>query len=377
MKNNRYLIFAMVGIGLILSCKHQEHSDSESDSKHENVGEIVFTKEQARQAYLTTEVVKLGNFVAGIKVSGKLRTRQDNEQMVVAKSDGIMNFSNKSLSEGQEIRRGDLIGEIQTDGLQDGDPWKSVRIAYETAHKEYLRAQKLIEDKLISQKEFEQICAVYERSKSVYEGQIKLRTGSGLSVTAPMSGYIKKRLVSQGNYVSVGTPIMIISSNRRIQLKADVPERYFKEMRSIVSANFKTDYDERAYKMSDLHGKVLSYGKSSDEESPYIPIIFEFDNIGDFIPGAFVEVYLLSAPQKNIISVPKSALVEEQGTWFVFLKQDAEHYAKREVSLGRSNGVSVEVIAGLHTGEEIVVKGASQIRLAAYSSAVPESHHQH
>ena len=86
---------------------------------------------------------------------------------------------------------------------------------------------------------------------------------------------------------------------------------------------------------------------------------------------------MLSAPQRNIISVPKSALVEEQGTWFVFLKKDAEHYAKREVTLGRSNGVCVEVIAGLHPGEEIVVKGASQIRLAAYSSAVPESHHQH
>lgn len=377
MKNKCYLILALGCVVFGVSCKHQEHPVSVSDFKHEDVGEIVLTKEQAVQAHLKTEVVKLEKFVAGIKVSGKLRSRQGDEQMVVAKSDGIMNFSNRFLSEGQEIKRGNLIGEIQTGGLQNGDPWKETRIAYEAARTEYLRAQKLIEDKLISRKEFEQIRAAYERSKSVYEGQIRQRTGSGLSVTAPKGGYVKSRLVNQGGYVSVGTPIMIISSNRRMQLKADVPERYFKELRNIVSANFRPDYDEAVYKLSDLHGKVLSYGKSSEDDSPYIPIIFEFDNIGDFVPGSFVEVYLLAAPQSGVISVPISALVEEQGIWSVYLRRDSEHYEKREVKLGRSNGVRMEVISGLHPGDEIVVSGTSQVRLAASSSSVPESHHQH
>ena len=55
-----------------------------------------------------------------------------------------------------------------------------------------------------------------------------------------------------------------------------------------------------------------------------IPVTFEFDNKGDVIPGSFVEVFLLSSPMENVLSLPHSALTEEQGSFFVYLQLDEE-----------------------------------------------------
>ena len=98
------------------------------------------------------------------------------------------------------------------------------KIAYETALKEYQRAEGLVKDKIISAKEFEQTRMKYENARTAYEAQAANVTVSGVKVTSPISGYVKNRLVSQGEYVTVGQPVATISKNRRLQLRADVSE---------------------------------------------------------------------------------------------------------------------------------------------------------
>ncbi|MEG1794781.1 MAG: efflux transporter periplasmic adaptor subunit, partial [Rikenellaceae bacterium] len=104
----------------------------------------------------------------------------------------------------------------------------------------------------------------------------------------------------------------------------------------------------------------------------------EFDNIGDIVTGSFAEVYLLSTPQKDVISIPISALTEEQGLYFVYLQIDEEGYKKQEVTLGDNNGERIRIVSGLKSGDKVVVKGAYQVKLASVSSVVPEGHnHNH
>jgi RND family efflux transporter MFP subunit len=180
--------------------------------------------------------------------------------------------------------------------------------------------------------------------------------------------------VAQGEYVSVGQPIATVTQNRRLQLRAEVSENNFRILKSINSANFKLAYDNTVYKLSDLNGKLLSYGKSSGDQTFYIPVTFEFDNIGEIIPGAFTEVYLLSSPQENVISVPVPSITEEQGLNFVYLQLDEEGYKKQEVMLGQNNGERVQILSGLKNGDKVVTKGVYQVKLAATSSVMPEGH---
>ena len=138
--------------------------------------------------------------------------------------------------------------------------------------------------------------------------------------------------------------------------------------------NFKTTYDNAIYKLTDLNGTLLSYGKASNSNSFYIPVTFEFDNIGDIIPGSFTEVYLLTQPKDNVISIPVSALTEEQGLNFVYLQIEDDAFKKQEVTVGQDNGERVEIMKGLKSGDKVVTNGVYQVRLAASSSAIPDGH---
>ncbi|MGL5731780.1 MAG: efflux RND transporter periplasmic adaptor subunit, partial [Bacteroidales bacterium] len=106
----------------------------------------------------------------------------------------------------------------------------------------------------------------------------------------------------------------------------------------------------------------------------YIPVTFEFDNIGDIIPGSFTEVYLLSTVRDDVLSVPLTALTEEQGLHFVYVRTEPEAYIKKEVTIGQNDGERVEIIKGLKAGDTVVTKGVTQVKLASASGAIPDGH---
>jgi RND family efflux transporter MFP subunit len=218
----------------------------------------------------------------------------------------------------------------------------------------------------------------YETAKTTYQAQSANTSANGVKIESPISGYIKNRLVAQGEYVSVGQAIATISKNKKLQLRAEVSEKNYNKLKNIRTANFKTAYDDALYRLIDLNGRLLSYGRTSGQQSFYIPVTFEFDNIGDIIPGSFTEIYLIANPQDNVISVSSSSVTEEQGLHFVYVQLEEEVFNKREVSLGQNNGERVQILSGLNEGEIVVVNGVYQVKLAATSSVMPEGHgHSH
>ncbi len=362
--------------------KESDHNHSDDDGHNHaaepaegnHADEIAFTTAQAKAVGLTTEVVKPASFQNVIKTSGQIQAQQGDEQTIVATSAGVVSFTNASITDGTAVRSGETIVTISAKNLQDGDPAIKARIAFETAEKEYKRAEGLVADKIISAKQFEQTKLAYENAKTAYQAQAANVTASGIRVTSPINGYIKNRLVNQGEYVSVGQPIATVAQNKRLQLRAEVSENNFKHLKSVNSANFKMTYDNSTYKLADLNGKLLSYGKTSGNSSFYIPVTFEFDNVGDIIPGSFTEVYLLSVPRENVLSVPVSALTEEQGLNFLYVQIEPEAFVKKEVTVGQNNGERAEIIKGLNTGDAVVVNGVTQVKLASASGAIPDGH---
>lgn len=367
---NIFIIATIIFVGCSSGQKNDDHGE-------ENAGrcdEILFTKEQAKLVGLVTETVSPGVFQHVIKTSGQIQASQGDEVVIVATSNGIVSFTNPSITDGISVGAGQSVVTISARKLQEGDPAVKVKIEYETALKEYQRAESLVKDQIISAKDFEQAKLRYETAETTYRAQASNITANGVSVTSPISGYIKNRWVAQGEYVSVGQPIVTISQNKRLQLRAEVPESHYKALKNINSAHFRPAYDNTVYKLSDLNGHLLSFGKASGQQSFYIPVTFEFDNIGDIVPGSFMEVFLLANTQNNVISIPVSSVTEEQGLNFVYLQLNEEGYKKQEVNLGQSSGERVEILSGLKEGNKVVTKGVYQIKLAAISSVIPEGH---
>jgi len=339
-----------------------------------DVEEIHFSKAQAEAVGLAIETVLPSTFRQVVKTSGQILSSQGDETTISATANGLVSFLNRSIAPGTTIRAGETVVSVSAQNLPEGDPVAKAKIAYETVRKDFLRAENLVKEQIISVKDFEQVRLRYETAKTEYEAQASNYRAGSVNVTSPIGGYVKNIYVNQGDFVSVGQPIATVSQNKRLQLRAEVSENYFRCIRAIQSAHFKTAYDDTLYKLTDLNGQLVSYGKASDSHSFFIPVIFEFDNVVDIIPGSFAEIYLLALPQENVLSVPVSAITEEQGLYFLYLQLDEEGYKKQEVTLGQSDGSRIQVLTGLKQGDKVVTKGVYQVKLAATTSVIPEGH---
>lgn len=338
--------------------------------------EIVFPASKAETAGVEVETVEPQSFRQVILASGQVLAAQGDETMIVANVAGVVSFQ-APVTDGMAVRRGTPLMVLSSRNMADGDPVQRAKIAYETAKREYDRAKDLLESKIVSEKDFNSIREAYENARLGYEALARHQSDGGQVVASPMDGFIKSCLVNEGDYVQVGQPLASVTQNRKLFLRADVSERYYGYLPRIVSANFKTPYDDKVYALSELKGRVLSYGKAAANSSYYIPVTFEFDNRGEVIPGSFVEIYLLSSPMSGVLALPHTALTEEQGLYFIYIQLDKDGYRKQEVTLGADNGKEVQILTGLKAGEKVVTQGAYQIRLASATNAIPAHTHEH
>lgn len=353
---------------------HNHEAEAESHAGHSD--EIILSKEKAAAAGITAEVVQPGTFYNVITTSGHILAAQGDETVVTANVAGIVSFD-RPVTEGMQVSKNGTLFTLVSEHLQDGDPVKRARIAYETAKEELERAEKLVGQKIVSQKDFNSIKERYENARIAYEALAPNAGQEGVAIKAPIGGYLKSCLVKEGDYVSVGQPVASITQNRKLYLRADVSERYYGVLSTIRSANFKPSYSEETFSLKELDGRLLSYGKATDDAAYYIPVTFEFANRGNIVPGAFAEVYLLSDERQNVISLPVSAITEEQGLNFVYIQLDETCYKKQEVTLGCTDGNRVEITSGLKGGESVVTQGAIHVKLASASNAIPAHSHSH
>lgn len=376
--------YLFMGTALLFLCGActQQHNHEAEEAAHEaeshggHSDEIILTPEKAKAAGVMVETVTPGTFREVIPTSGQVLAAQGDENTLVAATAGVVSFS-RTITEGMSVGRDVELLSVSAENLQDGDPVKRARIAYERAKGEYERAEKLIGERIVSEKEFNVLKENYENARIAYEALSPSKAGKGVAVKSPMAGYVKACFVKEGDYVTVGQPLLSVTQTRRLMLRAEVSERYYSRLHNIASANFQTPYDDKVYSLTDLKGRLLSFGKSSDGTSYYVPVTFEFDNRGDVIPGSFVEVYLLASERQNVLSVPVSALTEEQGLYFIYCQIDEECYRKQEVTVGANDGKRVEILSGLKGGEKVVTQGAIHVKLASASTAIPGHTHNH
>lgn len=379
MRHKTFIICAL-GAALMAACHpkadHGHEAGQQAEKAGEHSGEIVISPEKAKAAGIAVETVTAGQFYGIIPAGGKILAASGDEATVVATVAGIVSFP-RGITEGMAVSKGGTVFTVSSSNLQD-DPARQAAVALDKSRSEYERASRLVKDKIVTQKDFNTIKAEYERAKIAYKAYAGSgKAGGGVAIKSPIGGYVKSCLVSEGDYVSVGQPMMTVTQTRSLYLKANVPERYYSQLGKVVSAKFKTAYGKQVYDLREMNGRLVATGKSTGDGSPYIPVTFRFDNRADVMPGAFVETYLLTGGRADVISVPISALTDEQGVNFVYVQNDPSCYERREVSIGNTDGERAEITGGLKPGEKVVVKGAMQVKLASATTAIPAHTHNH
>lgn len=367
-------------------CEHShEHSHGEHDHEHEHeeaehhdhkAGEIVFSPEKAAAVGLQTEKIEMMPFEEALKVSGQIQTPANKVQTVVAATNGVITLA-RELNVGSTVKKGEVLAYISVRGMAEANPVETARIQYETARKEYERAQSLTGNQIVSAQEMEQITLRYQTAKAQYEALSDKAGDNGVAIRAPQNGYVDNLLFANGDYVQAGQALLNISQTNELLLQVSVPERYWNRLGSVRSANFVPAYSSETYRLADMNGRLLSVGRVATGQTGYVPVVFGFANKAGLVAGAYADVYLLLADKQEALSVPVSAVTEDQGVYSVYVQFDEDCYMKRDVTLGQSNGERVLVKSGLRAGETIVTKAALQVKLAGSATVIPGHTHNH
>lgn len=353
-----------------------EHQGLDVDDEHVNEnlqhkGIIEIEPEDAQSMGIVASEVKPGSFTDACHVSGIVESSPTDVYTATSKSRGIVRLS-PTLTMGNTVRQGAEIASVNGSGLTGGD---DNIIAYNemlTAQREYERLKPLYDDGIVSARDYNAAEAAYRAAKAAYAGST-----SGSKITSGVNGTINEIFVSDGDYVEAGSPIARISKQEKLVLRVDLPTRLSGSVKNQNGGIIKFVGQDTEYTFDQLQARRQS-DRASNTVGAYIPLYYSINNNGNLVPGMVADIYLEANEKHGVISVPLTAVSEQQGVNFVYIKLDEDCYKKQAVELGASNGKYVEIKRGLEPGQDVVTEGMIFVKLAESNGAVPEGHsHTH
>ncbi|MDR2579962.1 MAG: efflux RND transporter periplasmic adaptor subunit [Fibromonadaceae bacterium] len=360
--------------------EHEAHKVAAAAAVESSNG-VTFTKEQRWKVDFATTEIRREPFGQIIRTIAQVQPSQGDERIISARTSGTV-FFNTVVTEGKTVKTGQTLFTI--DGSTTADNNLAVRYAeaeseYNSAKTEYERKTELAKENIISQSDLLRARTEYTNARIIYNNLRNNFSAGRQNLSSPINGYVTRVLVQKGQYVEAGQPVLVVSQNRNLFIKADLRLKHFSLLNNITSANIRLLNSSTVHSLESLGGHILSYGKSTDISNPLIPIIFQVNNTAGLVPGSFVEMFIKTQTSNQAITVPNEAIVEEMGNHFVFVQLTPEFFDKRAVKKGVTDGVRTEIKEGnIAPGDRVISKGAIFVKLAQASGALdPHAGHAH
>ncbi|MCY7346164.1 MAG: efflux RND transporter periplasmic adaptor subunit [Pyrinomonadaceae bacterium] len=240
--------------------------------------------------------------------------------------------------------------------------------------------RKRVEEAQTAVKVAEQSVASAEQQVRLLENQIK-QTSAGQNIfraprvnqptrsfplVSPITGTVNEIKATSGQQVETGTELLSISNLSTVLIEANVFERDLPLVRESTRASFTSSaLSGEVYNIgtADGDGRLVSIGQTVNAESRAVPVIYEVKNpLNRLRDGNFVEITIDTSGDAQVLAVPKSAVVMEQGQTFVYVLTGGETFERRLVALGAEGADFYEVKSGLKESDRVVVEGVYQLR---------------
>ena len=177
-------------------------------------------------------------------------------------------------------------------------------------------------------------------------------------IVSPVNGFVSKRSVDPGAFVSQNATIVDVVDISRVRLVVNVVERDLKELQAGDDAQVEVD----AYPGETFKGRIARVAPVLDPATRTAPIEIEIAN-ADFRlkPGMYARVGITTDVKKETLVVPINAVADLGGRRGVFQHMNGVAVF-RTVELGTENEDVVEVLAGLNDGDQVITTGARALR---------------
>lgn len=230
------------------------------------------------------------------------------------------------------------------------------------------RSGKLVEQGVVARSDFDSADATYKVALSRYQDAIEeirnrqavmAQRRSELSlarqqladtaVQAPLDGIVQEKRASVGEYLAAGAPVVNIVKMDPLRLRAEVPEREAKNVRSGQNVRVTIDGDTNVYV-----GQIMRLSPVIAQQTRMLLVEADVRNNGKLRPGAFAHAEIVTNDAQMVATVPSKAIVTFAGIEKVIVVQNGKALEK-PVTTGRRNGEWTEIVAGVNVGDQVVV----------------------
>lgn len=382
------------GIPVYNSTDEVPHGHAEEDPNL-----ITFLKEQQWDIPFATQQVQQRTLTQTIDATGEIIAAQNSQTVVSAPFSGIiLSSQNENLPVvGQQLQKGMSMA-VLNPAIQSGQgdnyaqQFINAQSELELAKANLERSRRLYEKEAIPQTELQKARIEYRQALTRYQTineviQVDTTTIEGygesaesyrFALKAPMNGRIVESFVTPGMQVEAGQPLYRIADASKVWLKANVPAARQSRISNAGQAAFRVQGDDRLYEVGELDGRLISRANNVDPQTRTLSLIYELDNTQNGLPlGMFSTVYIDTDTKEDVLAIPQSALIEEEGNYNVYVHVSGESFRKQRVTTGIEHRGWVEITSGLQGGEHVVTENAYQVKLASLSSEAPSHGHTH
>lgn len=264
---------------------------------------------------IRTAKVERGNIADTVHIFGVLALRQ--EAWLASQFDGRL--ANFSLLKGDKVKKGDYTGMIVP-----------------ASREALLQVADSIPPNLKS--------LLNQQSKSI-------------SLFCPIEGMVMDVMLHTGDVVSAGEHIAHIGDLRTLDVQGELPVQYL----AIARKTKRLNVTFVSFPHPDIQLPIETFTGTVTENQSII-IRLKLNNPDQtFRPGMRVKMSFPSAVHENTLLVPRSALVEEEGQYFVFVMENGKTM-KRSITPGIMHSERIEVLSGVEENEAIAIEKAYSLK---------------
>jgi RND family efflux transporter MFP subunit len=253
---------------------------------------------------------------------------------------------------------------------------QNAKASFDLAESEFGRIRSLLDQRVVSQSEFDQRRTQLEAMRQQYEAAKNLaqqqyqslqaaRARVALArkaladtiVRAPFAGLVAERLVSVGDYVTRGSKIAVVVRVNPLRAELTVPEQFIADIAVGQPITFEVD----AYPGREFAGIIRFVSPALKADQRALTIEAMVPNAGgELKPGLFATARIQQPKQTPGILVPAAAIRTAAGTSRVFVV-NGDHVEDRVVNVGQTVGDLVEISNGLKSGERVATTNLAQL----------------
>jgi efflux transporter, RND family, MFP subunit len=174
-------------------------------------------------------------------------------------------------------------------------------------------------------------------------------------IVSPVDGVITEMTADENYKVNTETTLFKVSDTKNMKVEVSLSDSQIKNVavgqRVEITSDSLPNGEKVEGEVTEISG-VATKSSSLDESNTAVTI--KFNDAKNLRPGATINAVIFYKESRNVIKVPYSAVMNENGKFYVFTVDNSSKVTKKEVQIGTNDDSYYEISSGLSEGDRII-----------------------